>query len=91
MTVRNRRTHRYIGLTRSAAVAGVKRSRQAAFVEADVRSCPRSLHIRTQRVHGTIEAESNRGQGTVEIRVSQGRQETRRKDADKRQINCALR
>ena len=36
MTVHNRRTHRDIGLAASAAVAGVKRSRQTAFIEADV-------------------------------------------------------
>ena len=36
MAFRNRRTHRQIGLTASAAVAGVKRSRQTAFIEADV-------------------------------------------------------
>ena len=36
MTVRNRRTHRHIGLTASAAVEGVRSSRQTAFIEADV-------------------------------------------------------
>ena len=36
VTVRNRRTHRHIGLTASAAVAGVKPSRQTTFIEAGV-------------------------------------------------------
>ena len=36
MTVRNHRTHRHIGLTASAGVAGEKRSHQTAFIEADV-------------------------------------------------------
>ena len=36
MTVCNRCTHRHIGLTASAAVAGVKRSHEPAFIEADV-------------------------------------------------------
>ena len=36
VTVHNRRTHRDIGLTASSAVAEVKRSRQTAFIEADV-------------------------------------------------------
>ena len=36
MTARNRLTHRHVGFTPSAAVAGVKRSRKTAFIEADV-------------------------------------------------------
>ena len=36
VTVRNRRRHRHIGLTASAAVGGMKRSRQTAFIEAEV-------------------------------------------------------
>ena len=70
VTVRNSRTHRHIGLTASAAVAGVKRSRPTAFMKADVlQLCSQNLHVRTQRVHGTIDAEATRGQGTVNIEV----------------------
>ena len=70
MAVRNRRTHRHIRLTASAAVAGVKRSRQTAFIEAGVlqlsANFARSYIARAR----DIEAESTRGQGTVEVWVS---------------------
>ena len=36
VAARNHRTRRHIGLTASAAVAGVKRSRRTAFIEVDV-------------------------------------------------------
>ena len=74
-------------------MAGVKRSRQHGVHRGGrpACSCPQSLHVRTQRVHGTIEAESTRAQGTVEVWVSEGRQETRRKDYIKRKTKCALR
>ena len=79
---------RYVGVTASAAAAGVKRSRETAFIEADALPFPNSLHVRIQRSGGATEAEPTRGQGRSLGRIRTTRQpaETTRGKDNKRQI-----
>lgn len=41
----------YIGVTASAAAAGINRSGEMAFIDADSCCCPSSLHVRTELFH----------------------------------------
>ena len=51
------------GVTAPAAAAGVKWSRETAFIEADALPLSNSSHVRTQRSGGLTEAEPTRDQG----------------------------
>ena len=66
-TVAHTQTHRVDSIcghggSEAFSPNGVHRSGRPA-------DCPQRLHVRTQRVHGTIEAESTRGQGTIEVTI----------------------
>ena len=70
VTVRNRRTqtNRVNSLRRRSG--GEAFSPNGVYRGGRPAECPQSLHVRTQRVHGTIEDGSTRGQGTIEAWVS---------------------
>ena len=55
---------KYAGVPAYEGTAGLKRSREIAFIEAGVCHCPGSVHAHARRSLGTTEAESTRDQGT---------------------------
>lgn len=59
---------RYIGATASTAVAGVKRSRETAFIETDVLPLSEQFACSYTAFPGIVEAAPiNRGQGAVKF------------------------